>query len=204
MKSLLGLIAGLCALVAGHAWAGDVHIEVLQLPSDPLGRVIEAPGGGRVTTPAVFFAPEGGGNIHGPAIVMLSTGPGAHPLESGQASRFAAERLAARGYTVLSVYGKLEHDFTTVRFKDTVWPVKAALDYLENSGYEDFVLAGQDYGAIVAAEYLATQPDTLIDNGGEKRVKAIVLINPVTNLRGFPRGGLTGKNYPARVSAAEA
>ncbi|UVO50493.1 alpha/beta hydrolase [Sphingomonas sp. SUN019] len=190
--------------VAAAATLADFKITVLQLPSDPPGRVIEAPGGGRVTTPAVLFTPASGANIHGPAIVMLTTGPGAHPLEQGQASRFAAERLAARGYTVLSLYGKLEHDFTTVRFADTVWAVKAGLDYLEMSGYEDFVLAGQNYGAIVAAEYLATQPDVLIDNGGERRVKAVVLINPTTNLRAFPRAGLDRPNYAARVSAAEA
>ena len=191
-------------LIATPVWAQAFKMEVLQLPSDPPGRTIEAPGGGRVTTPAVLFTPAGGGNIHGPAIVMLSTGPGAHPLEAGQAARFAAERLAARGYTVLSLYGKMEHDFPTVPFKDTIWPVKAGLDYLEMSGYEDFVLLGQDYGAIVAAEYLTSQPDTLIDNGGEKRVKAVILINPVTQLRAFPRAGLMGADYAARVAAAQA
>ena len=191
-------------LLAAPAWAQAFKMEILQLSADPPGRIIEAPGGGRVTTPAVLFTPAGGPDIHGPAIVMLSTGPGAHPLEAGQASRFAAERLAARGYTVLSVYGKLEHDFPTVPFRDAIWPLKAALDYLELSGYEDFVVVGQDYGAVVAAQYLTTQPDTLIDNGGEKRVKAVVLINPVTQLRAFPRAGLTGADYAARVAAAAA
>ena len=209
MKLFACLLAAALAATSVPAAAESVEsaavrVQVLQLPSDPPGRVIEAPGGGRVTTPAVLFTPAGGANIHGPAIVMLSTGPGAHPLEAGQASRFAAERLAARGYTVLSIYGKLEHDFPTVRFADAIWAAKAGLDYLEMSGYEDFVLAGQDYGALVAAQYLATQPDTLLDNGGEKRVKAVVLINPTTNLRAFPRAGLTGADYEARVAAARA
>lgn len=204
MKIFLRWLALAVALIAVPASAQGVHMEILQLLADPPGRMIEAPGGGRVTTPAALFTPEGGANIHGPAIIMLSTGPGAHPLEAGQASRFAAERLAARGYTVLSVYGKLEHDFPTVPFNDAIWPLKAALDYLELSGYEDFAVVGQDYGAIVAAQYLATQPDTLIDNGGEKRVKAVVLINPVTNLRAFPRAGLIGADYDARVAAAQA
>lgn len=198
------LLAAALALFAFPAVAAGFRTEILQLPSDPPGRIIEAPGGGRVTTPAVLFTPTSGANIHGPAIVMLSTGPGAHPLEQGQASRFAAERLAARGYTVLSIYGKQEHDFPTVAFRDTVWAAKAGIDYLENSGYEDFVLAGQDYGALVAAQYLTTQPDTLIDNGGEKRVKAVVLINPVTDVRAFPRAGLMGADYDARVAAARA
>ena len=202
IRFLLAIL--LCVPSLATAAPAGFKIAVLQLPSDPPGRMIEAPGGGRVTTPAVLFTPASGANIHGPAIVMLSTGPGAHPLEQGQASRFAAERLAARGYTVLSLYGKLEHDFPTVRFADTVWAVKAGLDYLEMSGYEDFVIAGQDYGAIVAAEYLATQPDVLIDNGGERRVKAVVLINPTTNVRAFPRAGLERPDYATRVAAAEA
>jgi pimeloyl-ACP methyl ester carboxylesterase len=203
LMAVLLLCAGVASPRVANAAAG-VKVEVLQLPSDPPGRVVEAPGGGRVTTPAVLFTPAGGANIHGPAIVMLSTGPGAHPLEAGQASRFAAERLAARGYTVLSLYGKLEHDFTTVRFADTIWAVKAGLDYLEMSGHEDFVLAGQNYGAIIAAQYLANHPDLLIDNGGERRVKGVVLINPLIDLRAFPRAGLTGADYDARVAAAQA
>jgi pimeloyl-ACP methyl ester carboxylesterase len=190
--------------VPARAAVPGIKIEVLQLPSDPPGREIEAPGGGRVTTPVVLFTPSAGANIHGPAIVMLSTGPGAHPLEAGQASRFAAERLAARGYTVLSIYGKLEHDFPTVAFADSVWALKAGLDFLEMSGYEDFVVVGQNYGAIITAQYLATQPDLLLDNGGERRVKAVVLINPTTNLRAFPRAGLDRPDYAARVASAEA
>lgn len=204
MHTLFRWLALALLLVAAPAVAHEFRMEVLQLASDPPGRILEAPGGGRITTPAALFTPRGGSNIRGPAIVMLSTGPGAHPLEAGQASRFAAERLAARGYTVLSLYGKWEHDFTTVPFKDTVWAVKAGLDYLELNGYEDFVLVGQDYGAIIAAQYLATQPDILLDNGGEKRVKAVVLINPVTQLRAFPRAGLLAPDYDARVAAAQA
>lgn len=206
MNRLFSIVAGALLLLAAPSFASvpGVKVEVLQLPSDPPGREVEAPGGGRVTTPAVLFTPAGGANMHGPAIVMLSTGPGAHPLEAGQASRFAAERLAARGYTVLSLYGKLEHDFATTPFTASVWAVEAGIDYLELSGYEDIVLAGQDYGAIVAAQYLATQPDVLIDNGGERRVKAAILINPTTNLRAFPRAGLAGSDYAARVAAAEA
>lgn len=203
MTTLLRAVVLLMMVLAAPVFAGGVRQEILQLPSDPPAKTVVAPGGGRVTTPAVLYTPGSGANIHGPAIVMLSTGPGAHPLEAGQASRFAAERLAARGYTVLSLYGKLEHDFPTVRFKDAVWAVKAGIDYLEMSGYEDFVLVGQDYGAIIAADYVTGQPDTLLDNGGEKRVKAVVLINPVTQLRAFPRAGLSGSDYAARVAVAE-
>ena len=204
MRAMFRWLAVALVLIAAPVSARAFKMEIVQLPSDPPGRLIEAPGGGRVTTPAALFTPVGGGNIYGPAIIMLSSGPGAHPLEAGQASRFAAERLAGRGYTVLSIYGKLEHDFPTVRFADSVWAAKAGIDYLEMSGYEDFVLVGQDYGAIVAAQYLTTQPDTLIDNGGEKRVKAVILINPVTQLSAFPRAGLTGSDYAARVAAAQA
>ena len=120
IRCLLAWLACAILAIAAPAHAQAFRMQVLQLPSDPPGRMIEAPGGGRITTPAVLFTPASGANVHGPAIVMLSTGPGAHPLEAGQASRFAAERLAARGYTVLSIYGKMEHDFATVPFADTI------------------------------------------------------------------------------------
>jgi pimeloyl-ACP methyl ester carboxylesterase len=203
MMSIVRLVLALAAavLIAGPAATQSFKMEVIHFPSDPPGKVRKAPGSGRLLTPAVLFTPSEGANVRGPAIVMLDAGPGAHPLEQGQATRFAAERLAARGYTVLSLYGLQEHEFPTVPFEETVWAVDAALDHLELSGYEDFILAGQGYGAIVAARYLETQPDILLDNGEERRVKALIVINPLTNLRAFPRANL-GSGYEAKVAAA--
>jgi pimeloyl-ACP methyl ester carboxylesterase len=178
-------------------------MQVISYTSDPPGAIRKAPGGGRILTPAVLYQPAAGANTQAPAIVMLDQGPGAHPLEAGQATRFAGERLAAMGYTVLSIYSGQERGFARQPFAETALAIRGALDYLEISGFEKFVLAGQGYGAIAVANYLATEPDTLMDNGGEKRVKAALLINPLTELRHYPRSDLL-QNYEPRVAQAEA
>jgi pimeloyl-ACP methyl ester carboxylesterase len=90
-----------------------------------------------------------------------------------------------------------------VPFGDTALAVRGGLDFLEVLGHERFVLIGQSYGAIVVANYLANERDTLMDNGGEKRVKAVVLLNPLTELRQYPRADLL-QRYEERVSQAEA
>ena len=179
-------------------------MTVVSYASDPPGNIREAPGGGRILTPAVLYTPTAGDNPFGPAIVMLDEGPGSHPLERNQASRFVAETLAKAGYTVLSVYDGQERGFATQPFSETAYAVQGALDYLEVMGHEHFVLVGQSYGAIVAAYYLATQKDTLLDNGGEKRVKAVVLLDPLTELRRYPRTQQLGDGYEALVAKAEA
>ena len=203
MKYLARILVLLLAVVAPAVSAQSVHIEVVQLTGDPPGHNREAPGGGRIMVPAVLYTPAGGANPHGPAIVMLDAGPGAHTLGADQITRFAAERLAARGYTVLSLYAYQERSFPLIRFHDNIWPIDSALTWLENAGYEDFALAGQGYGAISAADYLTSRPDELLDNGGEKRVKALILLDPLTHLRAWPGAGLMGADYDAKVVRAE-
>ena len=178
-------------------------MNVVQYASDPPASVREAPGGGRVLSPAVIYTPTAGDNPFGPAIVMLDQGPGSHPLEHGQASRFAAERLASMGYTVMSLYAGQERGFSLQPFGETQYAVRGALDYLEVMGHESFVLVGQGYGAIVAANYLENQADTLLDNGGEKRVKAVVLLDPLTELSRYPRLAFDG-GYDAVIAKAKA
>lgn len=190
------------AAPAGTTTPGaEVKVQVIQLESDPPGKTREAPGGGRTLAPAMLYTPAKGANQFGPAIVMLDDGPGSNPLNRGQAARFAAERLAAQGYTVLSPYSGQERNYTTVPFDDVKWVVKSALDYLEHAGYEDFALVGQGYGALVAANYLKTLPDTMLDNGPEKRVKGLILVNPLIETKKFPDFGDT-KDYDARLELA--
>lgn len=181
-----------------------ITAEVLAIPGDPPGDTHRAPGGGRVLTPAILFTPAAGENIHGPAIVLLSEGPGSNPARADEPSRYAAEKLAAQGYTVLSLYTHMERGFPLMSIEDTGPQVDQALTFLEMRGYEDIVLGGRGYGAIAAANYLANFPDTLMDNGGERRVKAALLLAPLTELRQYPRADLAGKDYADRVARAEA
>jgi pimeloyl-ACP methyl ester carboxylesterase len=180
----------------------DVRMQVVQIESDPPGPAREAPGGGRILAPGLLYTPAKGANTFGPAIVMLDDGPGSHPLAAGQASRFAAERLAAQGYTVLSLFSGQERNFPSLPFDDVKWSIKNAIDYLERSGYEDFALAGQGYGALVAANYVKSFPDISLDNGPERRVKGLILINPLIDLTKYPRFGTT-TGYDARYALAK-
>jgi alpha-beta hydrolase superfamily lysophospholipase len=194
-------------LMAGTALAQPspppgVTMEIYALPSDPPGDIRVAPGGGRVLTPAVLYRPSRGENIRGPAIVMVSRGPGSNPGYADQATRWAAERFAARGYTVLSIQSHADRGFPLFPFEETAFEIDAALDSLELRGYEDFVLVGESYGAVAVAHYLATDADLSLDQAGVRRVRAAVLLDPLTELRHYPGLGLA-KTYDAVVARAE-
>lgn len=204
MRRALLLIAALVAVpaFAENAPPTGVRMEIYALPSDPPGEMRLAPGGGRVLTPAVLFRPEAGENIRGPAIVMVSKGPASNPGYANEATRWAAGRLAAKGYTVLSLQSHADRGFPLFPFEETAFEIDAALDSLETRGYEDFVLIGEGYGAVEVAHYLANNPDPSLDKAGVRRVHAAVMLDPLTELRNYPGVGL-GKNYDAVIARAE-
>lgn len=181
---------------------GGVRMEIYAIPSDPPGQIREAPGGGRVLTPAVLYYPEAGENIHGPAIVMIAKGPGSNPGFAGQATRWAAERLAAKGYSVLSIQSHADRGWPFFPFEETAYEIDAALDTLEGRGYEDFVLIGDSYGAVAASYYLAHNDDISLDKASTRRVHAAVLLNPLTELREYPGVGLHD-NYDVVIARAQ-
>jgi pimeloyl-ACP methyl ester carboxylesterase len=180
-----------------------VRMEVLAMASDPPGEVRVAPGGGRVLTFGALFTPEAGENVHGVALVLLCQGPGAHPLSAEEPTRFAAERLAERGYTVLSVYSHMERGHSLFAFEETGYEIDAALDLLEGRGYEDFVLGGHGYGALAALYYVKAFPDVLLDQENRKRVRALALFAPLTELAAYPNVAFYG-GYDAHMARAQA
>jgi alpha-beta hydrolase superfamily lysophospholipase len=181
----------------------DIRMEVLTMASDPPGEIREAPGGGRVLTFAALFTPEAGENVHGVAVVLLCGGPGSHPLNLGEPTRFAAERLAARGYTVLSLYSHMERGHSLFEFEETGHEIDAALNLLEGRGYEDFVLGGHGYGALAALHYVDVYADTLLDQEGRKRVRALALFAPLTELAAYPGVAFDG-GLDAHMARAQA
>lgn len=180
-----------------------VTMTVFPIASDPPGEIREAPGGGRVLTPTILFTPTAGENIHGPAIVMISRGPGSNPGYADEPARWAAEGFAAKGLTVMSIQSHMDRGYTLFPFGETAYEIGAALTALEARGYEDFILAGDSYGAIAAANYVAMNADPSLDKAGERRVKAVLLLDPVTELRNYPGNGLA-KNYDAVMARARA
>ena len=163
-----------------------------------------APGGGRELTPAVLFTPKAGANVYGPAIVMLDSGPGSNPGRSDEPTRFAAERMAAKGYTVLSLYSHMERGYPLNRLEQTRYDIAAALDFLERMGFEHFGLVGRSYGADAVANYLATDADASLATPDQRRVLAAVLFDPVTDVRKFAGSGLDGAGYGPKVADAQA
>lgn len=203
MRALVMLLAA-CAIPASAQLSPPpgVTMQIYTLPADPPGDVRQAPGGGRVLTPTVLFRPSAGENIRQPAIVMLGRGPGSNPGHAEQATRWAAERLAAKGFTVLSIQSHADRGFPLFPFYETALQIDAALDSLETRGYEDFILIGESYGAAAVAHYLATDPDPSLDKAGARRVHAAIYLDPLTELRHYPGVGLE-KNYDAVIARAE-
>jgi dienelactone hydrolase len=199
---LLALLLVAAAPLPSPSPPAGVTMEVYGLPSDPPGDIRSAPGGGRVLTPAVLFRPADGGNIHAPAVVMVGKGPGSNPGYAGQATRWAAERLAARGYTVLSIQSHADRGWSFFPFEETAFEIDAALTSLELRGHENFVLIGESYGAVAVAHYLATNSDKGLDKANGRRVQAAALLDPLTELRHYPGVGLVD-DYDAVISRAE-
>ena len=83
---------------------------------------------------AILFMPEEGVNIYSPGIVMVHGGTGGHPARQIGAPRFAGERLAAKGYTVLSLMHRHSRDEFQTLFEDIVFDIDTGLDFLEARG----------------------------------------------------------------------
>ena len=150
---------------------------------------------------AVFYTPEAGDNMFGPAIVFMDEGPGKHPLPQSSASRFAAERLAAKGYSVLSLFSRINRGYENIPFESSALDTKAAIDYLEAKGHEDIILAGHGFGSVAISYYIATQPDDALDAPRQKRVKATVHFAPPADEQYI--GSSSESAYAVNVKAAQ-
>lgn len=146
---------------------------------------------------ALLFTPADGTNIYAPGVVIIHGGLAGHPARQVGAPRFAAERLAAKGYTVLSPMTRHSRDEFRTAFEDIVYDVKASLDALEARGIQRFVLAGHSMGSVRISYYQAETQDP--------RVEALVHFAPTADMGG--PGGVADAlipDYAAKVAAARA
>jgi len=145
---------------------------------------------------ALLYTPEEGVNVHSPAIVIIHGGLAGHPARQVGAPRFAAERLAALGYTVLSPMTRHSRDEFRTRFEDIVIDIKTSIDALASRGIKDFVLAGHSMGSVRIAYYQAVTQDP--------RVKALVHFAPTADMGG-PDSVATRliPDYEAKVREAQ-
>lgn len=146
---------------------------------------------------AILYMPEAGVNPYSPGIVMVHGGLGGHPARQVGAPRFAAERLAKQGYTVLSLMTRHSRDEFQTLFEDIVMDIDTGLDFLEARGMQSLILAGHSMGSIRITYYQATQQDP--------RVKALVHFAPTMDMVG-PGGAAEGlaPDYDAKVAEAHA
>ena len=146
---------------------------------------------------AILYMPEAGVNIYSPGIVMVHGGLGGHPARQVGAPRFAAERLAAKGYTVLSLMHRHSRDEFQTLFEDIVYDIDTGLDFLEARGMQELILAGHSMGSIRITYYQASTQDP--------RVKALVHFAPTADIAG-PDGAAEGMSpdYEAKVAEAQA
>lgn len=146
---------------------------------------------------ALLYTPEDGINIYSPGIVMIHGGLAGHPARQVGAPRFAAERLAAMGYTVLSPMTRHSRDEFKTMFEDVAIDIDTSLDALEARGIQRFVLAGHSMGSVRVSYYQASTQDP--------RVEALVHFAPTADMGG--KDGVAKNlipNYDEKVREAKA
>lgn len=184
-----------------------IRTEVFQIPSPRAPKpgqenqyLTGAPG---EPMASIMYTPAAGDNRYGPAIVFVEEGPGSHPASPATASRFAAQRLAAKGYTTLSILTRMDRGYMTDRFEDSALDIRAAIDWLEANGHEDIVLVGHGIGAMAISYYLGSYPDANVDLPGGKRVKAAVYFAPPSDQFRLEMGPVDDAAYRDLVARAE-
>lgn len=150
-----------------------VRVEILSLPtvvSGQYAKMLEDLGQSAEPLMALLFYPEDGINQYSPGILIHHDGLGGHPARSTGPARFAAERLAAKGYTVLSIYSRHARHHRTVKFEEAALDIRTGLDFLHSRGMQELILAGHGLGAARVTWYQASTQDP--------RVKAVVNFSP--------------------------
>ena len=116
-----------------------VKVEILSIPtvvSGQYAKLLRDLGQSAEPLMAMLFYPDDGINQYSPGILIHHDGLGGHPARSTGPARFAAERLAAEGYTVLSIYSRHARHYRTVKFEETALDIQTGLDFLNSRGIQ--------------------------------------------------------------------
>ncbi len=122
------------------------------------------------SVPGILMYSSAGLDPHSPGVVLLHGGPFGHPIRTQSAARFVAERLAARGYTTLSILSRHAAGYYSIPVEAGSADLQAAIDWLAGLGIRNVVLAGHSFGSARVALYVAETRDP--------RVKALVHYAP--------------------------
>lgn len=146
----------------------------------------------RVSVPAVLTYPSAGINTHSPAVIYHHGGPGGSPVQGLGAPRFIAERLAAKGYTGLSILSRHSTGHRNIPIEKATLDVKAAADWLSQMGMTDIVLVGHSLGSIRITRYWIDTRDP--------RIKAMIHYAPTRDLPQWVRAGMGAERYDEIVA----
>ena len=146
--------------------------------------------------PGILMYPAAGLDPHSPGIVLLHGGPFGHPIRTQSAARFVAERLAARGYTTLSILSRHAAGYYSIPVEAGSADLAAAVDWLSGLGIRDVVLAGHSFGSARVALYVAETRDP--------RVKALVHYAPTRGSTEYLPQGFGEARYAEQVERLRA
>ena len=191
MKHLVRLIALVCiATLADHGLSSSARADEVAAPRQEV-IYITTDDGWRL--PAILMTPATGLNPHTPGIVFHHGGAGGHPVRSVGAPRWAAEYLAARGYTTLSILSRHSSGpnraYMGAAFNIATQDIKAAVDWLADLGAPKIILAGHSLGSIRITRYMVETEDS--------RINAMVHFAPTRNMPDWMRIGMGEANYLA-------
>ena len=181
LKRASQCIALVLLLFTGSAAAQDITQNVITLLTDDGAQV-----------PAILMHPAEGINTHNPGVVIHHGGPGGHPARACCAPRWAAEHMAALGYTTISPLsrhssGRNAGTYRREPFETATLDIKAAVDFLAQVGAQDIILAGHSLGSIRITRYMVDTQDS--------RVKAMVHYAPTRDLPEWMRANMGDKRY---------
>ncbi|MBI3949852.1 MAG: alpha/beta fold hydrolase [Acidobacteria bacterium] len=183
VSNLAGRLTALLVLVVLMAATAQSQ-EPANNPSGIVQEIITLTAEDGVQVPAILTYPSSGINIYTPALIHHHGGPGGTPL--GGAPRFIAERLAARGYTNVSIKSRHSSGHPWIPFEKATLDIKAAVNFLSNFGIRDIILTGHSLGSIRITRYMVDTQDP--------RIRALIHYAPTRDLPQWMEAGM-GKEY---------
>lgn len=141
--------------------------------------------------PAILTYPSGGIDTHSPAMIYHH-GAGGSPVQALGAPRFIAEPLAARGFTGLGILSRHSNRHRNIPFEASALDVKAAADWLSQTGMSEIVLIGHSLGSVRNARYWTDTRDP--------RIKAMIHFAPTRDMPDWARDGLGDERYAEVVN----
>jgi len=181
----------LCLAVLSIASLVQAQLST-QAPRKIVQELIYLNGENGAQIPAILTYPATGINTHSPALVHVHGGPGGGPLSG--APRFAAEGLAERGYTSVSIKLRQSSGQVWMNFSSATPDIKAAVDFLTDLGIRDVILTGHSLGSITCTRYMVETNDP--------RIKAMIHYAPTRDLSPWMRTGMGEEYYWRTVDKA--